>query len=42
MLVNKKLAKTVEERFDYRSGYDSEGPIPVTTYTPEDPEDFVR
>lgn len=41
-LLNKKLEKDAEELFDYRAGFDPEGPSLVSSYTDEDPENFIR
>ncbi|MCK4835752.1 MAG: 4Fe-4S dicluster domain-containing protein [Candidatus Aminicenantes bacterium] len=41
-LLNKKLEKEAEELFDYQAGFDPEKPSLVSSYSDEDPEDFIR
>jgi len=40
-LINRKLARVVEECFDYRAGTDPETVPPLTEFKDDDPEDFV-
>ena len=40
--LNKKMAKSVIENFDYVPGKDYEVPPPLSTFKKEDPEEFIR
>ncbi len=41
-LLNRKLAKSVKERFGYEPGYDKEASPPFTDFKPQDPEEFIK
>jgi formate dehydrogenase subunit beta len=41
-LLNRKLAKSVKERFDYEPGYDKEVSPPFTDFKPQDSEEFIK
>ncbi len=41
-LINQKLSMVVEESFNHRPGYESEGHPPLIVYSLEDREDFIR
>jgi ferredoxin len=41
-LINRELAKEVEEQYGYRAGYDSEESPPIGTYREDDDESFIR
>jgi formate dehydrogenase subunit beta len=40
--LNRFLARTVKETFDYQAGYDVEEYQPFATFKPEDNEDFIQ
>ncbi len=40
-LINKKMAKLVEDRFEFRSGLSADEEAPFTTWSPEDPEEGI-
>ncbi|MEE8363279.1 MAG: hydrogenase iron-sulfur subunit [Dehalococcoidia bacterium] len=40
-LLNRRLEKEIEVRFDYRATDDPAVQPPLTTFTPEDPDDFM-
>jgi coenzyme F420-reducing hydrogenase delta subunit/ferredoxin len=40
-LINRKLARVVEERFGYRTGSDPEAKPPLTMFRDDDPEEFI-
>ena len=40
--LTKKMEKDVAEFFHYRAGTSLEEPLPLATYSPDDPEDFIR
>jgi ferredoxin len=42
MHLNKKLAKTVLEKFGYRSGYDPKARPVMASFKPEDPDEIFR
>jgi ferredoxin len=42
MLLNRKVARVVAERFDYRVSDDPEKPAPIGTYRLEDDQEFIR
>ncbi|MBN2204710.1 MAG: 4Fe-4S dicluster domain-containing protein [Thermoleophilia bacterium] len=42
MLLNRKLAQAVRQRFDYVAGDDPEVPAPVGDYRLDDAEEFIR
>lgn len=41
-LINRKVALEIEREWGYRPGFDAEAPPPLTTFRPEDKEDFIR
>ncbi len=41
-LLNRRLAKSVKERFGYEPGYDKEAAPPFTDFKPQDPQEFVK
>ena len=41
-LVNQKLVLTVQEAFDFRSGYDENVHPPMIVYSPDDRENFIK
>lgn len=41
-LLNRRLAKSVKERFDYEPGYDKEKAPPFTDFKQEDSQEFIR
>lgn len=41
-LLNRRLAKSVKERFGYEPGYDKEAPPPFTDFKPQDPQEFIK
>jgi len=41
-LLNRRLARSVKERFGYESGYDKELPPPFTDFKPQDPQEFIK
>ncbi len=40
-LLNRRLAQEIESQFDYRSDADADTPPPLTTFRPNDPDDFL-
>jgi ferredoxin len=40
-LLNRKLALEIENRFDYRCNIDPDLPPPLTTFRPNDPDEFM-
>jgi ferredoxin len=40
-LINRKLAKTVEDNFGYQSGIDAEASPPLADFRLDDPEEFI-
>ena len=40
-LLNRRLVQEVEGRFDYRAGDDPSIPAPLTTFHPDDPDEFA-
>ena len=40
-LINRKLARVVEERFDYRAGVDPDASPPLTEFRDDDSEEFI-
>jgi len=41
-LLTKKMEKDVEELFHYKAGLDVHEPMPLSTFSPDDPGDFIR
>ncbi len=41
-LINRKIAKVVEERFSYRASDDPDKPAPIGAFRLEDDEEFIR
>jgi ferredoxin len=41
-LLTKKVEKDVEELFHYKAGLDVREPMPLSTFSPDDPGDFIR
>ncbi len=41
-LLTKKMEKDVEEFFHHKVGMSLDEPLPLVTYSPDDPEDFIR
>ncbi|MFC1585699.1 4Fe-4S binding protein [Fibrobacterota bacterium] len=41
-LVNRKLAKVVQERFDYKAGKDIKAPFPMASFKLDDKEEFIQ
>jgi formate dehydrogenase subunit beta len=42
MLINRKVAAIVRDRFGHVSGVSLDDPLPLTTFTPEDEQEFVE
>jgi ferredoxin len=40
-LLNRRLSQEIETRFDYRSDEDPDAPPPLTTFSPDDPDEFM-
>jgi coenzyme F420-reducing hydrogenase delta subunit/ferredoxin len=40
-LLNRRVAEEIESRFDYRSDEDPSAPAPLTTFRPDDPDEFA-
>ncbi len=41
-LLNKKLAQEIKDAFDFVAGIDSSNKPPLTTYKPDDKQDFIK
>jgi hypothetical protein len=41
-MLTKKMEKDVEEFFHYKAGTSPDEPLPLATYSPDDPEDFIQ
>jgi ferredoxin len=40
-LLNQRMAQEIETRFGYRTDDDPSIPPPLTTFRPEDPDEFI-
>lgn len=41
-LLNRRLARSVKERFGYEPGYNKEAAPPFTDFKQQDPQEFIR
>jgi hypothetical protein len=40
--LHQKLNREVKERFAFEAGISTDVPPPLATFTPDDPQDFIR
>jgi coenzyme F420-reducing hydrogenase delta subunit/ferredoxin len=40
-LINRRVAREIEERFGYRAGQDPSAAPPLATFSPDDPQEFI-